>query len=136
MYLKSVLWIAVSSFLFLSVGCGRAADGLHSFKGTVTHNGKPIQGLLITFTPDDLNTKSAAMGATDENGKFELKVGSLNGVYPGNHKVSCQDPRSLMGGKTSTEKEYVACITKYSSKNSKLTVDVTKDEDNYELKLD
>ncbi len=120
----------------VNAGCNRSDAGLHRFSGKVTHQGRPVQGLLITFTPGDLESKAAAIGATDEEGRFVLKVGSQSGVFPGQNRVTCQDPRALMGGKTSSEADYVACITKYSPKNSTLTIDVTKNESDYELKLD
>jgi hypothetical protein len=109
---------------------------LYKFKGKVTHNGKPVKYLFITFTPDDENTKASAVGASDKDGNFEMMIASTSGVFPGMHKVSCHDPLIELGSKTSTEPEYLACIEKYSSKNSTLTIDVTKNVSNYELKLD
>lgn len=54
----------------------------------VTHNGKPVKYLYITFTPDDLATKAEAVGAADKDGYFELKVSSTSGAFPGSHTIS------------------------------------------------
>ncbi len=118
------------------VGCGPSGPKLYKFKGRVTHNGKPVKYLYITFTPDDEGTKASAVGSSDKDGYFEMMIASTPGVFPGMHKISCHDPLIDLGSKTSTEPEYLACIQKYSPTKSTLTINIEKNVSDYELKLD
>ncbi len=136
MNLKAFVCCVCLMCLATVAGCGPSGPKLYKFKGKVTHNGKPVKYLYITFTPDDENTKASAVGAADKEGNFELMIASTPGVFPGLHKISCHDPLIELGSKTSTEPEYLACIQKYSQKNSTLTIDIDKNHSNYELKLD
>lgn len=122
--------------LLPAMGCGESGPKLYRIKGTVTHNGKPVKLLLLTFTPDDEMTKAPAMGATDDNGRFEMKIGSTPGVFPGKHTISCHDPLIDMGSKTSTEPDYLAVIAKYAPGKSTMIINVEENNDNLELKMD
>jgi hypothetical protein len=117
-------------------GCGSSGPKLYKIKGTVTREGKPVKFLYITFSPDDGGTKAVSVGASDDQGRFEMMIASTPGVYPGPHKIFCHDPLLDLGSKTSTEPDYLACIKEYSPEKSPLTINVDKNISNYELKLD
>lgn len=116
------------------LGCSPEGPQLHTFKGTVTHNGKPLPKLYISFVPDDQMNKATATAVTDENGKFELKLGSTSGCYPGSHTIVIADPLAAVGGKSSDDPDYIAATKKYDYKSG-VKINVDKDESNYQLEL-
>lgn len=128
-----LLIAAVATPLGLT-GCSDPGPKIHKFKGTATHNGKPLAKLYISFVPDDQMTKATATAVTDENGKFELKLGSTSGCYPGEHTIVVADPLAAVGGKSSDDPDYLAVTKKYGYK-SELKINVDKDESNYKLEL-
>ncbi len=120
---------------FFVAGCGNSGPTLYSVKGTVKHKGKPIEHLMIVFTPDDQATKAPSTGMTDKNGRFEMKVNYDNpGVFPGPHSITAMDPLAAVGSKTSTVPEYLAVVAKYGNSPIKMTIE--KNESNLELNLD
>ena len=132
---KTVVWVLLiigSCF----TGCTNSGPDLYTFSGKVTHQGKPVEKLFIKFTPDDLNTKSESVAISDEHGNFNMLISDTSGVFPGSHTVSCQDPLKLMGGKTSDDPGYLACIKKYAPGKSEMKVEVSKNTSGYELKFD
>ena len=122
-------------FAFSFAGCGQSGPKLYSIKGTATCNGKPVAKLFISFVPDDQNTKAQASAVTDDSGRFELEIGSTKGVYPGEHTVMVSDPLAAVGGKSSSDPDYIAATKKFGM-NSPLKINVEKNEKNFELKLD
>ena len=53
-------------------------------KGTVTINGKPLPGLVVTFLPPKW---SASNGETHADGSYTLQTASKPGALPGDYKV-------------------------------------------------
>src|SRR5437868_2477354 len=72
-------------------GCG-SGDSTHiervvPVSGTVTYQGKPLEGYRVVFMPTD--GRRPASGVTDATGKFVLGTNAANdGAPPGAHKVS------------------------------------------------
>lgn len=71
------------------VGCGAqpGAAGAIKVAGTVTFEGKPVEGASVIFSPEG-NDRSAS-GMTDAGGRFQLttlKPG--DGALPGKYKVA------------------------------------------------
>ena len=126
---------SVIACVILLAGCGQDGPKLYAIKGTATHAGKPLARLYISFVPDDQNTKASATAVTDENGKFEMEIGSTKGVYPGQHTILAADPLATVGGKSSDDPGYIAVTKKYGM-NSPYKMDIQKNEYNLELKLD
>jgi major membrane immunogen (membrane-anchored lipoprotein) len=118
----------------LLTGCG--GEDLRQIRGTVTHNGKPVANLYLTFVPADPKTQPASSSSTDANGKFELKIGSTGGVVPGKYTVTASDPAAMMGGKSSDDPDYAVVCKKYAQGTSTYIMDVQKSNTNLELKLD
>lgn len=55
--------------------------------GTVTHNGKPVEGAAVTFMAQSAQGRGA-IGRTDEAGRFTLTTfGANDGAIPGEYRV-------------------------------------------------
>lgn len=56
--------------------------------GTVTLDGKPVEGATVVFVPKEKGKGRAATGVTDSNGKYSLGTfASGDGVIPGQYLV-------------------------------------------------
>ena len=70
--------------MVVCVGCGSGNMG--SVTGTVTADGKPLAGAVVTFSPQPEGRPSS--GRTDDNGKYELIYSrSEKGAVIGEHIV-------------------------------------------------
>ncbi len=77
-----------------SPGCG-GSEKVVPVSGTVTHNGQPVPGLVVSFVPEAKTETGVSIGETDDNGKYDLTVvrtGS-RGAVVGTHKVWVSRPR-------------------------------------------
>ena len=117
-------------------GCGSSGPKLYKIKGQVTHNGKPVKYLYISFVPDDESTAATSTGTTDKDGNFEMMIGATPGVFPGPHTITAHDPLIALGQKSSTEPDYLAVIAKYAPGKSPLKLTIEKNDTNMQLKLD
>lgn len=73
-------------------GCGEGGPKVVPVAGKVLVDGKPIEGLLVTFLPKDAKTGRAATGRTDESGAFTLTTNKLNdGALVGEYTVLVND---------------------------------------------
>lgn len=62
-------------------------EDLTPVHGVVTLDGKPLAGVVVTFSPDT-ETGTVAAGITDQNGRFQLaSFPTGNGARPGKYKV-------------------------------------------------
>jgi hypothetical protein len=88
----ALTWI-VTACLVCGSGCG--GEKVVSVWGQVTHNGKPVDGIVVSFVPQAHTQTGASSGETDENGKYELTVASTgsSGAVVGTHKVWVSLPR-------------------------------------------
>ena len=136
MYRRSINLALISLAFATVLGCGDSGPKLYSLKGVVTHNGKPVANLYLTFLPTDPAAQAPASSSTDASGRFELKVGAKGGVYPGKYIVTCSDPAAMMGGKSSDDPDYAVVVKKYAQGKSTYTMEVDKNNSNLELKLD
>ncbi|MBI1348941.1 hypothetical protein GC163_21930 [bacterium] len=86
--------------LFGTAGCGGGTDfapKLAPVTGTITVDGKPAEGLLVTFEPQIDNSSSSkeksivgkpSLATTDTTGKYELSYsGGGKGAIVGKHLV-------------------------------------------------
>lgn len=87
---------AVSGLLFCSLaGCGKKSlSGAAPVSGTVTYQGKPLEGATVMFRKQgqDLTSGGLATATTDAQGIFALqsRVGPtdvVDGVVPGEYQV-------------------------------------------------
>ena len=82
-------WIALAlffAFTLFMVGCGPSRPETAAVEGTVTYQGKPVEGARVTFYPP--NNRPAG-GTTDVEGKFSLMTFSQDdGVILGECSVA------------------------------------------------
>ncbi|MCL2349042.1 MAG: carboxypeptidase-like regulatory domain-containing protein [Planctomycetaceae bacterium] len=72
-------------------GCNSSPQlkGLVPVKGTVTYQGKPLEGATVVFSPkENKQGRRAAVALTDKQGKFELMTLSQKGAFPGEYLAS------------------------------------------------
>lgn len=82
---NQIAWVVLPALLML--GCGQQGPKLVNVEGTLTVNGKPIEGALIEFQPDDPNG-SPSYGATNAEGHYELEFNpQRKGALIGMHTV-------------------------------------------------
>ena len=95
-----------------SVGCGKDGPAIAPVKGLVTVNGKPIEGVQVSFSIK--NASRVSVGVTNEKGEFELTTLNTNdGAFAGENLVAIQqmskdtasvvpgmDPEAMKLGKT------------------------------------
>ncbi len=86
MRLVSCLLVCVGLLSF--AGCG---DGitLYPVSGTVTLDGKPVEGLMVAFAPEDSGFSGA--GRTDANGKYTITSTKGKGLPSGNYNVAISE---------------------------------------------
>jgi hypothetical protein len=98
----------LSPFAYLAAGCLLAGCGsgdetesysLVSASGTITHNGKPLEGAQVVFTPDPGNKPNTpAQGSTGPDGKYSLAYRGRPGVALGKYQVDVQKQVGAAGG--------------------------------------
>lgn len=69
--------IAVVPFM----GCGRSGPPVQMIRGVVTLDGKPIEGVAVTFTPVVAGAGIQAFGTTQADGSYALSA--FRGAKPG-----------------------------------------------------
>lgn len=93
-------WPLCLMFSLLISGCGGSSEPADrpertQVSGTVTYQGNPVDGAIITLLPDDPTAKGA-YATTDSSGKFQLSTfGGNDGAVPGNYKVSVRKLESI-----------------------------------------
>jgi hypothetical protein len=83
-------------------GCGGVSDRpvTAPVEGTVTFDGQPLSGAVVTFW-DTAGKNNPTAGDTDASGKYKL-AGSNQGAQPGSYKVTVQHFTTLEGGPLTT----------------------------------
>jgi hypothetical protein len=95
-----MIWAGgVAISLVALVGCSKQSSALTEVSGTVTLDGKPLSGVLVTFYPVSAVSTDArraySKGTTDESGKFTLTCeDGRPGAVTGKHKVTVDWPRN------------------------------------------
>lgn len=77
----SVLLLAVC---FALAGCGGSGVNLAPVTGVITNDGKPVEGAMIEFFPED---GRASVGATNAAGEYTLKYSDDAGAVIGTCRV-------------------------------------------------
>ena len=109
--------ISIACILFVS-GCGPSGPKLGSVTGTVTLDGKPVQGALVTFISRAENG-SSSFGKTDANGKYQLEFSTERfGAMLGAHDVEIVTKRVNKSEEPDTgavvQKEFIAIPKHYA----------------------
>jgi len=100
----------LAAILLLAAGCGETVDkskagrpATVTAKGTVSYNGKPLDGAVIVLAPKQ-STGIAASGISDSNGAFDLQAFPPDsGAVPGDYhviitKMSTPEQKIIEGG--------------------------------------
>jgi len=80
-------------------GCGRSGPPVQMIRGVVTLDGKPIEGVAVTFTPVVSGAGIQAFGTTQADGSYALSA--FRGAKPGTgtivgeYRVTCT---KIIGG--------------------------------------
>jgi hypothetical protein len=102
---------SIASLIF-ATGCDNSAPA--RVHGTVRFEGQPLAGATVTFFPVDESRSSE--GATDANGKYELRFSaSAKGAVIGEHQVEIRTaPKEI--DRESEEKIIERLPEKYNNK--------------------
>lgn len=86
---KAAMLLVVVGLLGCSAEEKAGPAGLVPVSGTVTLDGKPVEGATVTFIPTKTEGSSDAGAVTDASGKYELRAGegSSSGALPGEYRV-------------------------------------------------
>lgn len=93
------LTLALSCLTVLMVGCGSSSDqpDLGQVSGTIVHEGQPVEGAEIFFSPVEGGRTSTAI--TDASGNYELVYkGQSKGAAIGKHAVRITTAREAIKG--------------------------------------
>lgn len=72
----------------LLAGCGEGGPVLVPVSGTVTLNGKPLEGAELTFVPDPTNTQvTPGADVTGPEGNYKAMYQARSGLAVGKYKV-------------------------------------------------
>lgn len=69
---------------FVAVGCGEGSNLLPA-SGTVTYQGKPVEGALVSFLGEG---NLLGSGTTDAAGKYTISTNGKPGATPGKNQVA------------------------------------------------
>ena len=87
----AALWaVVITAALGTLIGCGRNGDTPETggVSGTVTYQGSPVEGALVTLHPEQ---GPPATGRTDAQGRFTLTTfRAEDGAVPGTHKATVE----------------------------------------------
>ncbi len=147
---------AVFGLLLMAAGCSANNEidygkvKLVSVSGTVTLDGQPLAGAVISF--DDPATGNFSFARTNSSGSYTLQFDSaVDGVTPGKKTVQISTVRNILGlrgeegeeaGEASTEGQKAEAkkeqVPECYNKKTKLEVEVTPDKStfNFDLKSD
>jgi hypothetical protein len=123
-------------------GCGADGPRVVRINGTVTRAGKPVDKLMVNFTPEN---GRASSGFTNPEGRYTLKYErGRDGAVVGTHKVWFQfkaagpkEESDLAQGVLKLSPDVSAILQKYGNdKTSPLTVEVKEDNQVIDLPLD
>jgi hypothetical protein len=118
--MKPVLshWLISMACMLIVLGCGQSGPKLAAVTGTVTLDGKPVQGALVTFISKAENG-SSSFGKTDANGKYQLEFSTERfGAMLGAHDVEIVTKRVDKSEQPDTgavvQKEFIAIPKHYA----------------------
>ncbi len=110
-------------------GCGGGGSGVElvPVRGTVTLDGKPLEGARVTFFPQPGGRPS--YGQTDPSGHYELVyIDNLRGAIPGTHKITIStfvEPNSDSSDPLEQQGQPETVPSNYNSQST-LTTDIEK----------
>ncbi len=129
------MWKRIGIFVLaciglMGAGCGPSGPELREVTGTVTVNGKPVTGAVLTFVP--VAGGSPSYGATDREGKYRLaftdtKFGAMVGEHEveiAANKISASERAEMKAQGMEVPEQQVTIPKKYREKGAlKATVE-------------
>lgn len=113
--------IAALAALMALAGCGDSLN-LVPVSGTVTYNGKPVEGANVTFMPE---TGPIGTGTTDASGKYTLTTEGKPGAVVGKHGVMINKSSAVAGASSAPSPDD---MMKMASKMGKGAASMSKPE--------
>jgi hypothetical protein len=87
--MRSIVLTIFALAATLATGCGSGEPSLVPVVGTVSQNGKPLDGASVEFIPSDASQPQTPGGdVTDGVGKYTAKYRGNTGLSPGKYKVT------------------------------------------------
>ncbi len=102
---RTLLGLIVVSGFLLFQGCTKNSLGTTSVTGTVTLDGKPIDGVNVSFSPKNPDGRQC-YGVTDAGGVYSLTVPGADvgsGAIPGDYTVTLSKEQSPAEGLSDEE---------------------------------
>lgn len=78
-------WLLFSSFILFAQGCDSGFKTV-PVSGRVTLNDKPVANAGVLYVP--IGQGPTARAVTDQDGKYTLMTGKLDGTAPGKYRVA------------------------------------------------
>lgn len=82
-----MLGVATLSGCGSTVAAGPDPASFIAVKGVVTLDGKPLDGAMVVFFPQDAKMGDGGTSVTEASGEYELKTNGATGAVPGNYRV-------------------------------------------------
>jgi hypothetical protein len=81
--------LAAAAVAALVIGCGESGPKVVSVTGTVTLNGKPLEGASVSFFPELSTNKEGRAGEdiTGPSGNYKAMTRGRSGLVPGKYHV-------------------------------------------------
>src|SRR4051812_31426460 len=81
---RITLAVAGAALALTAPGCGEQDAAFVAVAGTVTYDGRPLGGALLSFYPDESHPGLATgQGRTPAEGKYRARTGNVPGLRPG-----------------------------------------------------
>lgn len=123
-------------------GCGQSLE-FGKVTGTVTHKGKPVEQILVTFYPD-ANSKGAvtkgksSYAITDKDGKYVLEYAGppkQTGAVVGTHRITVKDVAPEERDKGVRKQKLPYAVGLESPDSTTLRFDVKKGDNTFDIEL-
>lgn len=94
-------WACAACALLIaaSVGCGSSGPKNYPVSGTVTFDGKPVDGATVMFIPQ---SGRPGMGVTDASGKYTIATSGQPGAPTGSYEVTISKAAGTGAGGSAT----------------------------------
>lgn len=134
-------WIAIIAAAALFSGCGKGPK-IVRVTGTVTHAGKPVPHMFLTFIPEK---GKPSFAETDDDGRFTIShdqgaEGATTGVHTVNVQYRPRDPNeeaAIASGKLKLPRFQKEILEKYGNRKvTPLKVEINQQDQVLDIRLD
>ncbi len=121
----------------LAVGCGPGGPPVGAVTGTVTMDGVPLPGALVTFQSTSDKGGRPSNAETDEQGRYELLFSpSKNGALLGEHIVTISTARDVWDEEAQLERTEPERVPPKYNSETELTALVEKEGSQVDFQLE